>query len=77
MPRILRVHYGLALVGPSLLIQCIHVDFTRNFSVVYSRLNNLNNLINVKNPLLGYLLCSMDYMCAPFDLELESDLWYV
>ena len=68
------MHYSLALVGPSLLIQCIHVDFTRNFSVVYSR---LNNLINVKNPLLGHLLYSMDYVYAPFDLELESDLWYV
>ena len=77
MPRILRVHYGLALVGPSLLIQCIHVDFTRNFSVVYSRLNDLNNLINIKNPLLGHY-CVRWIMCVHLsDLELESDLWYI
>ena len=56
--------YSLALAGPLLLTQCIHVDFTRNFSVVYSRLNGLNNLINVKNPLLGHSLCQMDHVYA-------------
>ena len=38
---------------------------------------NLNNVINVKNPLLGDSLCWADCVCALFDLELEFDLWYM